>query len=268
MPIITISRGTFSGGKVLAECVGSKLGYRLLSREVLVDVAQDYGIPLDKLEHALSDRLGILERMGLERVHYLAYIQEALCKEVQNDGVVYHGHAGHILLRGVPHVLRVRVVAGIEFRIKAAMERKQLTRQQAIDFIHKRDEDRAKWTRFLYHVDWLDPALYDLVINLDHTSLDTACEVVCMAAKQPTFQVTPESQRIMNDLFLTSTARARIAAEAKGRDKNIEVDAENGVVTISGVVPSIEDADIMKSIVNAIPGVTELVSHIKVRTHW
>jgi hypothetical protein len=39
MPIITISRGTFSGGKDVAECLAGKLGYPCISREVIVEAA-------------------------------------------------------------------------------------------------------------------------------------------------------------------------------------------------------------------------------------
>ena len=36
MPIVTITRGAFSGGQALAEQVASIVGYRCVSREVLV----------------------------------------------------------------------------------------------------------------------------------------------------------------------------------------------------------------------------------------
>lgn len=268
MAIITISRGTFSGGKELAECVCQKLGYRCMSREMLVEAAGKYGVPVDKLAHALADKPGLLERMGLERVHYLAFIREALVNQVKSDNMVYHGYAGHLLLRGVPTILRVRVIATMEYRIKAAMERNNLSREKAIKFIHERDEERAKWTQFLYHVDWLDPALYDLVINLDHIALDSACEAVCLAASSEALRATPESQRIMDDLSLSTAVRSKIAAEAKNRDGDIEVDAEDADVTISGIVHSIEDADEIKRIAHTVPGVKDLRSNMKIRTHW
>ncbi len=82
MAIITISRGTFSGGQSLAECIAEKLGYRCISREVLVEAAKQYGVPLEKLSKALEDAPGFLERLTTERAHYLACIRVALCKEV------------------------------------------------------------------------------------------------------------------------------------------------------------------------------------------
>ena len=48
MPIITIYRGAFSGGQAVAERVAGELGYRCLSREVLQEASQRYGIPETK----------------------------------------------------------------------------------------------------------------------------------------------------------------------------------------------------------------------------
>jgi cytidylate kinase len=258
MAIITISRGTFSGGKELAECVASRLGYRLLSREVLVKAAAEFGVPLDKLSQALTDKPGRLERMRPERVHYLAYIQAALCREVQNDRIVYHGHAGHLLLRGVPHVLSVRVIANMEFRIKAAMERNNISWNEAIEFIKERDEARAKWTRFLYHVDWLDPSLYDLVINLERTSLEGACELVCLTAAKEEFQPTPESQKRLDDLLLATEVRAKIAADESIADEGIEVEAHDGIITIGGKLHSSKDAVKLTGLARQYPGVRDV----------
>lgn len=268
MPIITLSRGSFSGGKELAQCVAEDLGYRLISREVLIRAAREYGVALDKLEHALTNKPGLRERIGLERVHFLAYIQATLCEEVKDDNVVYHGNAGHLLLQGVPHVIRVRVTANREFRVRKAMEIAHIDERRAVKRIAQRDAERADWTRFLYNINWLDPALYDLVVNFDHITPDTGCKIVCLAARQPQFQSNPEAEQILADLALATQVRATIATDGKGRDRNIKVEASNGTVTLSGTVSSMEDADLMKSIAFRVDGVGEVRSLLKVHTNW
>ena len=66
MAIITISRGTNSGGQSLAECVSKRLGYRCVSRELLVQAAKDYGVEEEMLSKALEGKPGILERMQVK----------------------------------------------------------------------------------------------------------------------------------------------------------------------------------------------------------
>ncbi len=212
-----------------------------------------------------------MERLTTQRVHYLAYIRAALCREVKYDNVVYHGHAGHLLLVGLSNVLKVRVIANMEFRIKGAMERRELTRDQAIEFIKKIDEQRARWTKFLYHVDWTDPALYDLVINLNRISLSSACEIVSHAAGLDEFKATPESQKTMEDMLLSTEVRAAIASSGASKgiaDAGIEIESDAGIVTIGGTVASIEDADKIREIARTMPGVKDLKSKMQIQHYW
>ena len=92
--------------------------------------------------------------------------------------MVYHGNAGHLMLKGAPAVLRIRIIAPIEMRLAMVQERLKLTGNEALDYIQKMDEGRKKWTQYLYGVNWEDPALYDLVVNLEHMDIEEACEVI------------------------------------------------------------------------------------------
>lgn len=269
MPIITISRGTFSGGKDLAECLAEKLGYRCISREVLTEAASRYGIREEDLTRALTEKPGFLKRVTLERIHYLACIRAALCQQIKNNNIVYHGHAGHFLLKGVPNVLRVRVVAGMEYRIKAAMERNKLNKEEAVRYIKKMDDERLRWTEFLYHVDWRDPALYDLVINLDRVSIPSACELIRDAITLEEFRAIPDWEKIWNDLALSCSARAKIAVDKNigTRDRGIELEANDGVVTIGGKVDSHYDAERLEEMIRQMPDVRDVVIKVEYFSH-
>lgn len=272
MAIVTISRGTFSGGQQLAECVAEKLGYNCLSRQVLVGAAKKYGVPLDRLSDALEEPPGFLERFTKERAHYLAYIRAVLAKEVKDNNVVYHGLAGHLLLVGLCNVLKVRVIANMEFRISHAMERHNFKkREEAIEYIKKVDERRTRWTKFLYHADWTDPSLYDIVINLNCIGLDSACEIVANTASLDEFKTTPETEKIMSDLLLSTEVRAIIASNSEVQnidDVGVEIKAEEGVITISGTVGTLDDADKIRDIVRKVPGVTGINSRMQLRHYW
>lgn len=269
MAIITISRGTFSGGQNLAECIAAKLGYSCISRQVLVNAASKYGVPLQKLSDALEEPPGFLQRLTKERAHYLTYIRAALAREVKDNNVVYHGLAGHLLLGQLPALLKVRVIAGMEFRIKHALERHNFKKEEeAIEFIKKVDERRARWTKFLYHVDWTEPSLYDIVINLNNISLDGACEILSHTVGLSEFKVTSEIHKVMEDLYLSTEVRALIASnsESKGIDDlGVEIQVDGGVITISGTVGSLDDADKIREIVKQVPDITGINSKMKLR---
>lgn len=234
MAIITISRGTFSGGEELAEHLGKRLGWDVLSREVLTEAAVKYGASEKKLAEAMAKGPGLWERFLHDRRRYLAFVQAALCEKALGDRIVYHGHAGHLLLRGVRHVLRVRLIAPVEQRISKVQQRMGMSRQDASDYVALVDRDREKWTRFLYGVDWHDPTHYDLVVNLEHLDMDGACAVVAAAAERPQFQADEASQQDLADLHLASRVRARLAANAHTAHADVEVRASAGNVEIEG----------------------------------
>lgn len=268
MAIITISRGTFSGGEDLARRIADHLDYRCISREVLVEAANDYGADERRLYNALVEKPGFIEHLTSERENYLALVQAALCKLVKDDNVVYHGHAGHLLLNGVSHVLKVRVIANMEMRVKAAMYRKGLNQIQAVEYVAKMDKARAKWTRFLYHVDWEDPLLYDLVVNLDHLNLNTACEAICAITTLDKYQTTRESQIAMNNVALSADVNARIIADNNVTSPGIEVNATDGLVIVSGMVGSPEEVSRIGEIAHNTPGAKWVRSNVTVDDHW
>ena len=267
MAIITISRGTFSGGTNLAELLSEKLKCTHITRETLVSIAKDKGVSLKKLSQALDEKPGLLESMA-ERVHYLTYIQQALAKAIKDeDNVVYDGLAGHLLLKDIPNILRVKVIANMDYRIEAAMERMKFnTRKDAYDFIKNIDNKRDKWTRALYQRDWQDPLLYDLVINLEQMSFNSASEVVYHAASQSEFERTQDMQKEIIDFSLCTDVRAAIAADYTIDDSNIDVEVKDGIVTLEGTIDNLEQAARIKSMVQKIPGVKEIDSRMQKQT--
>ena len=56
MAIITICRGTKSGGKALAKCVAERLGYPMVGREVLQDAAAELGVRPEDVGEKLEER--------------------------------------------------------------------------------------------------------------------------------------------------------------------------------------------------------------------
>ena len=66
MAVITISRGSYSHGREIAEKVAAKLSYKCISRDLLLEVSRDYNIPEIKLVHSIHDAPGILERLNRE----------------------------------------------------------------------------------------------------------------------------------------------------------------------------------------------------------
>ncbi|MCL4786385.1 MAG: cytidylate kinase family protein [Verrucomicrobia bacterium] len=192
MAVITISRGSYSGGKAVAEQLGARLNHPVFSREqALLQAAEQYGISERELTETLNQPPPFWQQVLGKRLAYVKCVTAVLLDHVRQGGLVYHGNVGHLLLAGVPHVLRVRVIAGLEQRITAAMAQSGLNREQAIAHIQRVDHERSKWAQVLYGVDWNDPGQYDVILNLEHLSAESACETIARMTGLKEFQPSP-----------------------------------------------------------------------------
>lgn len=266
MAVIAISRPIFCGGQSLAERVAQRLGYTCLTQEVFAEAAKLYDISEERLRKVVSEPPGILQLLHSERRRYLACLRATLLGMVKDGNVVYHGDADRLLLDGVPQVLRVRIAADMESRIRALIEQRNLSRTEATQVIMNADEKQAKWTRFYCRVDWRDSSLYDVVVDLGQNELSEVCDLICNAANTERYKTTPELRKLMNDLALSSALEAMIAS-TKGiwGCKDVTVQADGGVVTLEGAVDSLMDKDSVTMLVSRTPGVTQLDCRIRVR---
>jgi cytidylate kinase len=236
MPIITISRGSLSGGQRLAEGVARLLNYECVSREFLVEAPGQYGVDARRLEEAVLRPPTFWERLAHQRQLYMKIVRAALLEKVKSGRLVYHGMAGHLLLQDVPCVLRVRVIAPLDRRIEAAMAAQGLSHEQALHHIHKVDEMRVRWTKYLYNVEWGDPALFDLVVNLEQIRLETAVDMIAALAQREEFDCGPQCREQLEGLALA--ARVEAALEFTPETRGVEVQAymEKGTLHLIGKI--------------------------------
>ena len=257
MAIITISRGSYSKGKEVAEKVAQKLGYQCYAREVILEASKEFNIPEIKLVNAVHDAPSILERFSYGKEEFIAYFQAALLKCFRRDNVVYHGLAGHFYVKGVSHVLKVRIIADMKDRIQIVMDREKISHESAVALIKKDDLERRKWSQHLYGIDTSEPILYDLVISVRKMSVDDAVDVICHTAGLETFKTTVESQKEMEDLVLASEVETTLLELTP----EIQVFVHDGVVTLAASAQIMKGPYLvreMERIAARIPGVKDI----------
>ncbi len=251
MSIITISRGSYSRGREVAEKVADRLGYACIGRDVIVEASRDFNIPEIKLVRAIHDAPSILNRFGYRKEKYVTYIQKALLQHFQKDNVVYHGLAGHFFLKGVSHVLKVRILAEMADRVKLEMQRHGLGEKEARRLLEQDDEERKKWSQYLYGINTEDPRLYDLVIHIKKISVDDAVDIICNTVALDDFRSTPESQQAMDDLVLSAEAKSLLV----DYQPNIEVYATGGILHIGALVPESQEEALERKIKDTVRGI-------------
>jgi cytidylate kinase len=244
MSIITISRGSYSRGKEVAEKLARALGYECLSRDILLEASERFNIPEIRLIRAIHDAPSILQRFTYGKEQYVAYIRAALLRHAQKDNVVYHGLAGHFLLRGIPHVLKVRIIADLEDRVAEEMKRENISAAEARRILLKDDEERRKWSLKVYGTDTWDPSLYDLLINIKCVKVDEAVEIIKCAVKGSCFQSTPEGQRLVDEMSLAPRIEAALVQEIP----SVKVEVKEGEIFINLRGALREDKELMSRV--------------------
>ena len=186
--VITVSRQLGAGGTQIASRVASRLGLALVDRQILDRVAEEAGVPtglveaVDESPAALKQRTRSV-RPGAPSVTYSQLIQGAIYETARKGDVLILGRGAHLLLQGMPGLLRVKIIAPMEKRVQSLSERLSLSRSAAERAIRDSDRNRAAYIKAVYGRDWMDMTCYDLVINTHQIDQETAAEIICLAAE-------------------------------------------------------------------------------------
>lgn len=260
MPIITLSRGSKSGGLALAEMLAAELKCdNVISREILVKVSEEYGVTEKELSEAMSKPPHFWERSsGNPRRLYQTFVRAALLEYACKGCLIYHGNAGHFLLRDISWVLKVRLIVPLEQRIAMLQQTMKMDRFEATQYIKKVDDERMKWTKFLYGVDWSDPVNFDVVVNLATMSLKTACQTIVCLTKLPEFIRTEQRVKELADKTLAARVLAVLESKPETRGANIEIGAEGPIVALSGHLAQANMRSVLVETANGVSGVSEV----------
>ena len=228
MSLVTISRGSYSKGKEVAEKLAQRLGYECISRDVILEASKEFNVPEVKLIRAIHDAPSILDRIGFGKEKYITFIQDEILKHLRKDNVVYCGLAGHFFVNSISHVLKVRIIADLDERVKNEAEREGISRKEALRILQSDDEERRKWSIHLYGIDTHNPELYDLLIHIKKITTDDAVQIICETLALDRFKTTPESQQHVEDLALAAEVKAALV----NLEPDVDVIAEKGKLQI------------------------------------
>jgi len=259
MAIITISRGSYSKGKEIAESLARRLGYECISRDILIEASEHFNVPEVKLIRALHDSPSFLDRFSHGKEKYVAFIREAFLEHIRNDNIVYHGLAGHFFIRDVQNVLKCRIIARIEDRVREEIDREHISEEKARYILRKDDEERRKWGMALYGIDTWDPSLYDMVLHIDSLKVSDAVDILADAAQRPCFQLTDTSRKTLKDLLLAAKAHAVLIDSFP----TARVTCKDSVVFVSVNAPMLHERDATLQVKNLI-GKFEKIRDIRV----
>jgi cytidylate kinase len=247
-----------SGSQIIARCLSHASGFRCVTREDLVPLVNRYGELATRVTASIGEATRNYQKFSELRRPFKILMRLALLEYARKENLAYFGYSGHLLVEGIAHFVRVRLIAPLELRIKTTMERMGCTEDGARDYIKRSDEERSHWARFMYGKNISDPRLYDLCINLDRMSFSTACSIMADAVREKEFQPTEESLAVMENMYKAALVEAALVTDPATHAYEISAAADNDTVWLKG--PYLDDAEksSVLGIAASVPGIKHL----------
>lgn len=264
MGIVAVTRELGSLGTYVAERLAERRGYRHVRREILAEAARFGEVSEERLIGAVEGSPGLWERL-IEpgRRNYL-HVASAVLEFAAEDNVVLLGRWSTMLLRGVRHAVRVRVCAPQELRVTRLMERMQISHAEAEALSHRYDEGVRARLRQFFDVEWENSDLYDLVINTERVTVDRACDLIERLLDAGEFQADDASRQEVRDRALAARVAEAIKMDPRAARADLTIRAHRGVVTLEGLVFSLEEREAAAEVARQTPGVNAVNAAVQV----
>jgi cytidylate kinase len=197
--VITVGREFGSGGGTIARLLADRLAWRLLDRELLVEVAKAARVDPKVCEqfdercdpwfrglvrsiwHGTGEWPSGVSDEDLMDANIMVDMGRKVIEQAARHGeCVVVGRGAQCILRSWPDVFHVFVYAPLEVRKRRIAERSG-QRPDLDEFVRQNDRVRAEYIQKYFGQHWCNPHLYDLMINSRFGDEQVAAAVLAAA---------------------------------------------------------------------------------------
>ena len=265
MYFVTFSEMIGTNGKKIASQVASRLNYTFYGEEELAKAAKEMGF-LSDIKQLDEKSPAFFERFFSEKpkIHF-DRLQALIYEVAKNGNAVFFGRGSPMLLKSFGCALHVLVTGSMAKRIQRVMDERKVTREVAAKLIERSDHDKRGFARFAFEEDWLNPHLYDLIINTDKLSVEAAVEMVVGSAKSDEIKACGiDSVKELGMLSLHRKAEsALLEAGILNPHLFVEAPAED-TVRIYGIVGSGEEKKGVEDALRKVKGTKKVINDVQV----
>lgn len=193
--IITISRQSGSGGKIIGQKLAEKMGVKCYDKELLALAAKNSGLCQELFEKhderptnsflyslvmdAYSMGYSSSGRSDMPINHKIFLAQfDTIKKLATEESCVIVGRCADYALEDFPNVVSVFISGNDTDKLNRLINDYKVDPSKAKDVMVKTDKQRSSYYNYYSNKKWGDPRSYDLCINSSSTGLDGAAEVI------------------------------------------------------------------------------------------
>ncbi len=189
--VITVSREYGSGGRYVAKLISEKLGIKLYDKEIINELSKNTGLSSEYIENT-EEKMNSLDKLnngyysGLTNSDELFIAESNLIKDLaKNTSCIIVGRCADYILKDRKNVFNIFVYSSMENKIKRAVERYGLTKENAIKEIKTINKLRSNHYKNYTGNNWGEVSNYDLCINSDTLGVENTADLICnMIAKE------------------------------------------------------------------------------------
>ena len=237
MAIITISRQAGSLGDEIGRETARLLGYDYIEKVQISEILSGLGFSLSDIDRFDEKKPSVWQSLSIQKELFANYIRAAVYELAARRNVVIVGRGGQAILRDIPGVLHVRIIAPYETRVQRLMEQRSYQVNDAQKIIRQRDKDSTGYLSTYFDADSHDSNLYDLVISTRSLTLEKCVEIVACAVEHDEIQLNPPPTTLLLDLALKHKAEAAVL-KVTGGGELVNLEMDEGVATLAGLVES------------------------------
>jgi cytidylate kinase len=266
MYFITISEMIGTNGEKIARRVAEALNYIFWGEKELFQAASEMGFFSD-IKKWDEKAPAFLERFFSEKPKiYLNHLQSVIYEIAKKHNAIFFGRGGQFLLQSFDCAFHILVTGSMEKRIQRVMEEKQVGREMAEKMIDRSDHDKKNFIMFAYDEDWLNLQLYDLILNTDKLSVDSAVKLIVEAAQSDGIKSCGiDSVQLLGKLSLNRRIESTFLEAGVGNLHLFTVESPDSV-RLFGVVNSLEEKKEIENLVKRINGVKNIKNELVVLT--
>ncbi len=185
---VTISREAGAGGSEIARRLAEELKMDLMGGQIIKRVAENARMSTNVVETLDEKAVSRVDSMinslfvsrHLSPDTYLRHLTWVIGTIGEHGNAIVVGRGANFILPK-EKTFRIRVIAPKEFRVQHFMKSRGMTKEDAMKYVNKRDEDRGGYIKNYFKADAGDPSLYDLVINTEVTGIEGALRIILSA---------------------------------------------------------------------------------------
>jgi cytidylate kinase len=269
MAVITVSRQAGSLGTEISRIVAERLQYEYVDKEKIGKALATYGLPEPELERFDEKKPPFWDSWQVQRKKFLHFLEAVIYDFARKGNVLIVGRGGQVLLKDLPGVFHLRVIAPFDLRVKRLLDEKGGDEKQMARLVRRNDRDSEGFIRTFFDMNWDDAALYDLVLNTRKNSLETAVAMVLESMRSPEMREgEKQSEGRLANLALTQKIEATLLTILGVDVRHVNAEVEQGVVTLRGSVPTAKDKESCEKAVAGLEGVRKIDNQILITEYY